>query len=583
MFSNILRFALIALTVFSPATTAVVNGASTPATGLQCTTKPLAREYRDSIEHTIKEHRSNLTNAKLEIHSAVINVYFHVIAESNTYQGGMVPDSMIVDQMTILNNLYRSTGLTFRLAGIDRWISPTWYRGADHDTAKESQMKAKLHTGTRADLNIYTVGDIGGSHGYARFPMEAAGTILDGVVMLAGCLPGGTTPGWNGGKIAVHEVGHWTGLYHTFEVDNYRGFYYCETGRGDEVDDTPIQNGATSGCPIGRDSCPQFPGLDAIHNYMDYSDEYCLNNFTPEVILSPNMLSGIFRLTLLAVTLVHPFTVVHAASMATDIGPDRCGTKAPTGQYRVDIERDIQAHRSNLKINSTSAALATIDVYFHVIAQDNTRAGGNIPFVIWPRHNCNRKPLITKNILYSSDDMIQRQINVLNDDYRTSGLRFRLAGGERTINPTWYRKVYFGTQEAAAMTSALRKGDESTLNIYTVGYVQFYLYTAKVYLKGYCRHSTSGKPPLMKLDIGLAFTTLSKLMTSSTTDFIAKLEKGIMSMTPQSRMARLPGVTLDGTPAPKQVSIPSTITWTTLTMTAWTISLLVKSQDSDPP
>jgi hypothetical protein len=47
------------------------------------------------------------------------------------------------------------------------------------------------------------------------------------------------------------------------------------------VADTPAMKVPTSGCPAGKDTCPKEPGLDPIHNYMDYSYDSCYFEFTP--------------------------------------------------------------------------------------------------------------------------------------------------------------------------------------------------------------------------------------------------------------------------------------------------------------
>ena len=205
----------------------------------------------------------------------VIDVYFHVINRGSGISNGDVSTTMINNQMTVLSNAFAGSGWTFNLVSVDRTTNSTWYNGC-YTTSTEIAMKNALHQGTADDLNIYTCNPSGGILGYATFPSQYAGApSRDGVVLLYSSLPGGSAAPYNLGDTATHEVGHWMGLYHTFQGGCARSV----TG-GDQVADTPAEKSPAFGCPNGRDSCRNISGRDPIENFMDYTDDSCMFMFS---------------------------------------------------------------------------------------------------------------------------------------------------------------------------------------------------------------------------------------------------------------------------------------------------------------
>lgn len=218
--------------------------------------------------------------------SVIIDVHFHVV--SRTDGVGDIPESALDAQINAMNEhfagldtpAYRGTAANmsfrFRKASVDRTVNNTWY-AAGPGSAAQAQMKSALRTpgSTAEDLNFYTNSG-GGYLGWATFPNEYAGApSQDGVVCYWASLPGSNYAPYNEGDTGTHEVGHWLGLYHTFQGG-------CTT-TNDAVADTPAERGPTYGCPSrDLDTCKGkgMTGIDPYENFMDYTDDPCMYKFS---------------------------------------------------------------------------------------------------------------------------------------------------------------------------------------------------------------------------------------------------------------------------------------------------------------
>jgi hypothetical protein len=207
--------------------------------------------------------------------SVTVDVYFHVITDGSV---GNLTNKQINDQIAVLNKTFggreggASTGFSFSLAAVTRTDNAKWYAARG---GVENEFKKALKRGDDSDLNVYSTS--GWLYlGWAYYPSitDTNQSHLDGIVIDWRTVPGASDAyagRYDQGETLTHEAGHWLNLAHTFENG-------CKEP-GDFVDDTPAQATPTSGCPLGKDTCPA-PGLDPIHNYMDYSFDTCYTQFT---------------------------------------------------------------------------------------------------------------------------------------------------------------------------------------------------------------------------------------------------------------------------------------------------------------
>lgn len=148
----------------------------------------------------------------------------------------------------------------------------------NHQTYQRSLLKQLSYWESTRYLNIYVVKSINngsGTLGYAAFPGGPASE--DGIVVRHDYF--GRTGAASSvlGRTTTHEVGHWLGLYHTFQ--DSCGTDTCNSG--DKVCDTPPVSGPNYSCNAVNSCRNEFPDEnDQIENYMDYTPDYCKNIFT---------------------------------------------------------------------------------------------------------------------------------------------------------------------------------------------------------------------------------------------------------------------------------------------------------------
>lgn len=267
---------------------------------------------QDPLATVLAERRTTRSAAAAAAEPGTIPVHFHVVAKDRGNAGGNLSQERIEAQIDVLNDAYAGSGFSFDLVEVTRTYEPQWFNlisanGSDpryfRGSGKEIKMKQRLHEGDSETLNIYTASLGQFLLGWAYLPWdfspatgEALPRFFDGVVLDYRSLPqvegdtGDSTAFaiYGEGDTATHEVGHWLGLFHTFQGG-------CAEP-GDHVGDTPAEASPAFQCPVGRDTCAA-EGSDPIHNFMDYTQDSCMFEFTPGQVTRMQATWAEFRAT----------------------------------------------------------------------------------------------------------------------------------------------------------------------------------------------------------------------------------------------------------------------------------------------
>ncbi len=277
----------------------------------QIAASPALKTAYEAAANQTKQLANNILSPKEKFGSSaplyIVPVVVHVVYNTATEN---ISDTAIYTQIQRLNEDYRrinfdtsntraifknvaaDTKIEFRLAVRDPNgnASNGILRTATSAISFSTNNDVK-HSSTGGDdawdecsyLNIWVCNLAGGVLGYAQYPGGAAAT--DGVVILFSSFgqKGVAEAPYNLGRTVTHEVGHWLNLYHPFQNG-------CEgmtdstcMNEGDLCCDTPPIEQPDYGCPSPTsNTCNEsyLPRVDMWEDYMDYTDDACMNAFT---------------------------------------------------------------------------------------------------------------------------------------------------------------------------------------------------------------------------------------------------------------------------------------------------------------
>jgi hypothetical protein len=236
--------------------------------GARCSTDDLDEQEMATTLKIVQDWRMRRSNTRrLEI--IEVPLYVHII-QSSTAQN--ISEVQIQDQVDVLNDAF-SPEFQFSLREVNVIENDDWH--ICELGGNEKDMKKALRKGGSDSLNLYICVPGDGLLGWSTLPSRyRSNPVYDGVVVHAESIPGGGLVPYNLGNTATHEIGHWFGLFHTFQVRLLYTLLSCIlfsvilililfshlgtiqggcSGVGDKIADTPAQATPGYGCPVGKD------------------------------------------------------------------------------------------------------------------------------------------------------------------------------------------------------------------------------------------------------------------------------------------------------------------------------------------
>lgn len=280
--------------------------------------------FEQWIAPKVAEIQEKLTTGRAPSVVITIPVVVHVIHSGQSVGTGRnISNARVLSQITVLNQDFRrmlnTPGYNTNAVGADVEIEFCMAQRDPNGAATNGINRVNLGNTIWNENNVETIlkpetqwdptqyfniwvcqfgGDLDGVLGYAQFPSNSGlgglntnggDAITDGVIIDYRCFgsadvapnQGTYFNDYNLGRTATHEIGHCLGLRHIWGDGGSQaaGIVNC-TNNTDYCADTPAAGWENYDCLATYDSCPAAAGVDMVENYMDYTNDACMNIFT---------------------------------------------------------------------------------------------------------------------------------------------------------------------------------------------------------------------------------------------------------------------------------------------------------------